>query len=348
MIILLIIKKNQAIKEKMQRRKIVSFLQILQDSSKPVGSTKIALSMQEHGFDLSERTVRYYLKKMDSDGLTQNFGKKGRVITPKGLQELKSAFVFDKVGFIASKIDTLTYQMDFSVNKSSGTIILNLTAFPKQYFDEAYEKIKAVFDAGFGMGKFTVVGYPGSTIGNIIIDSDKIAIGTVCSVTINGIFLKKGIYTTSRFGGVLEISNGVPLRFTEIINYDGTSVDPLEIFIKGKMTKVNETIMTGNGKIGASFREFPSIALNKALKLKNKLDDIGLGGILMIGRPGRPLLDIPVPDGRVGMIVAGGLNPIAAVEESGIPTENTALKSIFNFNMMIPYTEIKRQAVLAQ
>ena len=324
----------------MQRRKVVSLLQILQDNNKPVGSTKIALSLQELGFDLSERTVRYYLKKMDKDGLTQNLGKKGRLITPKGIQELKSAFVFDKVGFIASKIDTLTYQMDFSLNKLSGTIILNLTAFPRKHFDEAYKRIESVFKAGFGMGKFVTIGYPGNSLGNIFIDNDKIAIGTVCSVTINGIFLKKGIYTTSRFGGVLEISNGEPLRFTEIINYDGTSVDPLEIFIKGKMTSVNEAILTGNGKIGASFREIPSVALAQVERIRKRLESIGLGGILMTGKPGQPLLDIPVSEGRAGMIVAGGLNPLAAVEESNIMTENIAMKSLFPFEDLIPFWKL--------
>ena len=28
----------------------------------------------------------------------------------------------------------------------------------------------------------------------------------------------------------------------------------------------------------------------------------------------QPLLDVPVPQGRVGLIVCGGLNPIAAVD----------------------------------
>ncbi len=322
-------------------KKIVSILRILQESNKPTGSTLIAVKLQELGFDLSERTVRYYLQKMDEEGFSQNLGKKGRLITNKGINEIKSAFVFDKVGFIASKIDTLAYQMDFSLQKANGSIILNLTTFRNHYLYKAYEQIISVFNADLGMGKYLTITYPGAAIGNIHVDPDKVAIGTVCSVTINGIFLKKGIYTSSRFGGVLEIANGQPLRFTEIIKYNGSTVDPLEIFIKGGMTSIKNAAFTGNGRIGASFREFPSIALRKVEKIKKRLDELRLGGILMIGKPGQPLLDIPVPDGRVGMIVAGGLNPIAAVEESGIPTENTALKLLYDFEKMIPYAEVK-------
>ncbi|MDI6687411.1 MAG: NrpR regulatory domain-containing protein [Desulfobacterales bacterium] len=326
---------------KLSSRKVVSILQILQEHDKPLGSALIALKLQKFGIDMSERTVRHYLQQMDHDGLTNNFAKRGRMITPKGVNELGSAFVFEEVGLVAAKIDTLTYQMDFSMQKSVGSIILNLTTFHKQYLYSAFKQIKSVFQAKLGMGRYMTIGYPGTAIGNIKIDADKVAVGTVCSVTINGILLKKGIYTTSRFGGLLEISKGEPLRFIEIINYDGTTIDPLEIFIKGGMTSLKNVILTGNGKIGAGFREFPSIALNKVEKIKKRLDEIGLGGILMIGRPGQPLLDIPVSKGRTGMIVAGGLNPIAAVEETGISTENTAMKLFFDFNKMVPYTEIK-------
>ncbi len=299
------------------------------------------MNLHEMGFNLSERMIRYYLQKLDQDGLTHNIGKKGRIITSKGINELKSAFVFEKVGFIASKIDTLAYKMDFSLKEKIGFIILNLTTFHSHFLHKAFREMEPVFKRGFCMGDYLTIAYPGDTIGNIKIDPDKIAIGTVCSVTLNGILLKKGIYTTSRFGGVLEISDGLPYRFTEIINYDGTSIDPLEIFIKGKMTGVLDAVRTGNGKIGAGFREFPSIALQKVKKIKRQLDEMGLGGILLIGNPGQPLLDIPVPDGRVGMIVAGGLNPIAAVEESGIPTENSALKLLYDFNKMVPYTDVQ-------
>jgi hypothetical protein len=140
---------------------------------------------------------------------------------------------------------------------------------------------------------------------------------------------------------LLEISKGRPVRFTQAINYDGSSIDPLEIFIKGGMTRVNEAVLTGNGRIGASFREIPSVAISRVEKLRKRLDKAGLGGILLIGRPGQPLLDIPVAEGRAGMIVAGGLNPMAAVEESGIVTENLAMGALVEFNNMIPFWELK-------
>lgn len=329
-----------AVDKTTQRKICISILNTLQSAGRPLGATRIAKKLEDFGFDLSQRTVRYYLQKLDQEGLTQNVGKKGRKITPKGESEQKTAFVIEKVGFVSAKIDTLTYQMNFLYKKLSGDVIINVSFIEKQYFPKALQQIQLVYRAALGMGSLVALGRPGGNIGNIAIEENRVGIGTVCSVTINGILLKEGIHATSRFGGLLELVKGRPFRFTEIIAYDGSSIDPLEIFIKGGMTSVRQAAITGNGKIGASFREIPSVAVSKVEKIKRRMDAIGLGGILMIGKPGRPLLDIPVSEGRVGMIVAGGLNPIAAVEESGIATENTAMKGLLEFNRLVPYWEI--------
>ncbi len=323
------------------KRKFLSILSVLQEAGKPLGGTKISQKLLEAGIELSHRTVRYYLMRMDKEGLTKSLGKKGRMMTPKGEHELQSTFIINRVGFIASKIDTLTYQMDFSLRKLRGNIILNISTIDKRDMKKAVDPLQRVFRAGLGMGRFIMLADAGYKFGKKIIKDDRVAIGTVCSVTINGIFLTNGIHVTSRFGGLLELNKGRPVRFTEIINYDGSSIDPLEIFIKGGMTSVNQTVLTGNGRIGASFREVPSVALPYIEKLRKKLDMIGLGGILLIGRPGQPLLDIPVAEGRAGMIVAGGLNPLAAVEETGVATENFAMGALFDFRNMIPYWELR-------
>jgi repressor of nif and glnA expression len=325
------------------QRKMVSILKILDEAGKPLGGTRIGRLLQDFGFDLSQRTVRNYLKRMDEEGLTDNLGKKGRRITPKGAEELRSAFVIEKVGFVASRIDTLTYQMNFSLRKSKGLIILNVSTIDRRDLDKAIDRIESVFRAGLGMGQLVALGFPGSEFARRPIEEGKLAIGTVCSVTINGILLDQGIHTTSRFGGLLQMAQGHPLRFTEVINYDGSSIDPLEIFIKGGMTSVYQATLTGTGKIGASFREVPSVGIPKVERIKKRLEAIGLGGILTIGKPGRPLLDIPVSEGRVGMIVAGGLNPLAAVQELGCPTENVAMGALFAFEQLIPFWELKKE-----
>ena len=153
--------------------------------------------------------------------------------------------------------------------------------------------------------------------------------------------LKYGIPTNSRFGGLLELQGRKPTRFVEIIMYDGTSLDPLEVFIRSGMTDYLGAIKTGNGRIGASFREFPAESRDLVDDLAHKLEDVGLGGFQKIGLPGQALLGIPVSEGRVGAIVIGGLNPVAILEEQGIRVHSRALAGLIDFNRLFHYAELK-------
>ena len=46
--------------------------------------------------------------------------------------------------------------------------------------------------------------------------------------------------------------------------------------------------------------------------------DAGFAGILAIGRPGQGLLNVPVHEGRVGLLLATGLNPLACLWERNL------------------------------
>jgi repressor of nif and glnA expression len=160
-------------------------------------------------------------------------------------------------------------------------------------------------------------------------------------VTLNGVLLRRGIPIDSVFGGLLEMQKGRPARFTEIIHYAGTSIDPLEIFIKGRMTSVRHAARQGSGKVGASFREIPAICTEPAAALVAEMEQAGLYGVAMIGRPGRPVLEVPVSAERVGVVVFGGLNPLAAAEEAGITTQNHALTAPFPFKQLVRFGELQ-------
>jgi repressor of nif and glnA expression len=322
------------------RRKLLAILRALHDADRPLGGARIALELQASGIDLSQRTVRFYLRQADAQGLTENLGRRGRRLTPKGAEEVASGLAVDKVGFIGARVEGLAYRMDFNLSKGCGDVILNVSAFDLKHFRAACKELARVFEAGLGMGRRLAVAPPGAMLGGVRVPDGQVAVATVCSVSLNGVLLKLGIATTSVFGGLLEIQDGRPYRFTHIIHYSGSTVDPLEIFIKGHMTSVREAARTGRGAIGASFREIPTEAVQDARRALARMETIGLGAALLMGRPNQPLLDVPVPQGRTGVIVAGGLNPLAAVEESGTPTRNMALHTLYPFEKLTPYAEL--------
>ena len=145
----------------------------------------------------------------------------------------------------------------------------------------------------------------------------------------------------SRFSGILEIQDDKPLRFAEIINYDATTVDPLEVFIRAGMTDNLGALRTGRGRIGAAFRELPSESRQHVENLMVRLEQVGLGTFLKFGLPDQPILDIPVSEGRIGAIVVGGLNPIAVLVESGHHlTQSGAISGMMDYHRLFPYTQL--------
>ncbi len=324
------------------RRKMVAILRVLHDAQRPLGGERIAEELRLSGTDLCERTVRNYLAEADGLGWTHNLGRRGRELTALGMQELEGALAVDKVGYVAARVDELSYQMTFDPVAKQGTVILNISTVALEDARAALVELRKVYEANLGMGRLAAIGMPGETVGDLPVPEGRFAIGTVCSVSINGIFLRANIATTSRFGGLLEFDQGIPKRFTQIIHYDGTSLDPLEIFIRGHMTSVAQAAQTGSGVLGASFREVPTVALSEVRRLAALSEEIGIGGVLAIGRPSQPFLDIPVPMGRAGLVVCGGLNPIAAIVESGIPTTSAAMETLCEFDQLMDYTELDK------
>ena len=326
------------------QRKIATILRVLADAGKPIGSIRMAAELKLLGVDIKHRMIRYYLAETDRTGLTRNLGRRGREITEKGRRELSRAVAVDKVGFVAARVDELAYKMSFDLDARRGTIIINVSTVPKAEFARAAELIARTLDAGLGMGRHVALDLAADDLAGRVPQKDRVALGTVCSVTFNGVLGVAGITTASRFGGLVELKGGRPLRFTELISYEGSTLDPLEIFIQGRMTSVREAVETGSGVVGASFREMPAAALPRAMEIFDKLAAVGLGRPLVIGRPSQPLLDVPVPQGRVGFVVAGGINPLGAVEEAGIATESHAMAALCEFRRLVSTKELRAAA----
>jgi len=321
-------------KDRDVERKIVAILNILKDSQKPLGSRIISRRLKEQGIDLTERAVRYHLRIMDERGLTKSHGIAGRVVTEEGIEETNNALVSDKVGMIIGKVDALSHLTTFDIETQSGDIILNVSLIPKEHLKKSLEIVKETFEAKFGFTNLLAIAHEGETLGGLTIPKGMAGLGTVCSLTINGILLNNCIPIYSKFSGILKVENYQHKRFTELIYYDASSLDPAEIFIKSKMTDVRGAIEHGSGEILAGFREFPAVCLNDVLEIVEKLEKIGMSCVTAIGKPSQPVLEMPVSVGCVGMVVLGGLNPLAAIEEAGIKTENKALCAMVNFNLL--------------
>ncbi len=339
-------------------RKVLAILKVLSESTEPMGSISIARELERHGIFLSERAVRYHLRITDERGYTQAMGHDGRMLTPEGLEELKMALAPDQVGFIREKLELLAFHTTFDPRTRTGHIPINTSFINRADFKPALEAMADAFRAGICVSDLVVTAPEGEKLGSVVVPEGKIGFATVCSVIINGVLLKAGIPTESRFGGVLEMRNGKARRFVAIINYAGTSLDPSEQYIRAHMTTVSEAARTGNGKLLANFREIPAPARSlgqeviaalshdgPAFELGQEviasLKEAGINGVHVLGNTSEPICQIAIGLNRVGMVLLGGLNPVAAAVEAGINIDNIAESGMVEFHQLTSFWQLR-------
>lgn len=231
----------------------------------------------------------------------------------------------EKVKFLLSKTWNLIYQVDFDVETHAGNVITNVSYIKKQDLDDAMDIFEEVMKVG---PKFCTSKYYATVPGN---EKDKIGIATVCSLTIDGILTKHGVSTTPQYGGILETNSKQP-RFIELTAYNGSSLDPHEIYIAKNMTSVNEAIR-GGGRVLASLREIPYVSRQDAVEVLEEVQDAGFS-ILKIGKPSELVYNAKVERYHVGIVAPGGLNPIAALKEHGMDVEPKAVETMMKVSDM--------------
>jgi len=320
--------------------KLVAILKVLSESSEPLGSITIARRLEQDGVFLSERAVRYHLKIADERGYTRPGGRDGRTITPEGRQEVKEALAPQHIGFVRDKLEMLAYQTTFDPEKRAGQLAVNTSFIDKDKFKKAVSAMKDAFKAGICVSELVATAKEGEKLGSVVVPENRIGLATVCSVSINGVFLKAGVPTEFKFGGMLEIRDNKPRRFVAIIDYASTSIDPSEQYIQAKMTSVGQAPKTGNGKILSTFRTIPAPARGIVEEKIARLKEAGIGGVYALGNTSESICQIPVAVNRFGIVQLGGLNPVAAAVEAGIDIENIAESGIMDFEQLHSFREL--------
>jgi len=70
------------------------------------------------------------------------------------------------------------------------------------------------------------------------------------------------------------------------------------------------------------------------------LKEAGINGVYVMGNIGEPVCQIAVGMNRVGMVLLGGLNPVAAAVEKGIKVENVAESGMIDFGQLQSFWQL--------
>jgi hypothetical protein len=308
-------------------RKMMEILRILADKDDVLGAKTIALGLKKKGYDLGERAVRYHMRILDEKGFTERKGYAGRKITPKGLKELEKGLIYDQVDFIFSKFENMIYNTTLDPEQAWGNVVVNTSIFHDK--EGVMDILKEVFARGIAVSPFVRLNSEKDEN-----DEEYFKLDTICGTTIDGMLRKAGIPVIPQYGGLVEVEDYTPVRFTELIAYKKTSMTPLEAFTDREMTSVLQVVRDGTGFIPANFRLIPESAREKAVKTFKKMNRIGVSGVMEIGESGKAVLGVPVVDDMVGIAVVGGINPLCAAKEAGFDVNIRLAEQTVEFSTM--------------
>lgn len=236
--------------------------------------------------------------------------------------------------FVNHMIDDYALLVTFDPSKCEGNIVYNLSLIKNEDLEFAISILKDAFRSGVSVSGLVRFFKSGETVADYVIPAGCTGICTMCSITFDGLLIRRGIPINPIGGGVVEIENRIPIRFTHMILYEYTTIDPLQVLISQTTTSVTNVMRRGSGNILANIREFHREAEPLVGEMLDELSDSSYSGILEVGVPNIPLLGVPVNSQYVGIAVVGGTNPMAAIRESGRFVQTHAMKGLMDVKDM--------------
>ncbi len=235
---------------------------------------------------------------------------------------------------MSSKIEELIYGITFDPTTGAGTVAFNSSFVSSARLNQVLKLFRSAYTSGLNVAPFVKIAEAGETFQDREIPAGFYGIFTICSITIDGVLLKAGIPVNPVCGGIVQVVDKKPVRFTEALRYDSTTLDPHDVLMSQELTSVLEMIHSGSGKVLASVREVPMAAKDHLERLLSELMDAGFKGVLEVGEPNTDLLEIPVSRGHIGVAIIGGMNAMAAVKESGLDIRTKAISGLADISCM--------------
>ncbi|MDD1653826.1 MAG: DUF128 domain-containing protein [Methanomicrobiales archaeon] len=236
--------------------------------------------------------------------------------------------------FINDLIGDLATQVTYDPVKNTGNVIYNLSLIPEEDLETSIRVFRQAHRSGISVSnrvRFLAAGEP---LDSFTVPPDTAGICTLCTITLDGLLLRRGVPLHSIGGGLVEVEDRMPKRFTHMILYEATTIDPLEVLVAQELTSICRMMQEGRGTILGNIRECHMEAEAQVGGLLDDLGQHGFTGILDVGAPNVPLLGVPVSPQYFGIAMVGGTNPMAALKERGVRVVTKALKGLMDIRQM--------------
>lgn len=226
--------------------------------------------------------------------------------------------------FTLSRIENLMHQVSFDPHEMKGKIITNTTRVRRESLARLLEIFSDTIHSGLAVCPFIKVDEEGKLF----------KIKTACSLTIDGMLLKHGIPVKPKGGGIVEVGQREPIRFTEMIMYWATTIDPIDILTSQELTDITGMMRTGEGRILGNLQEAPMLARESIEEVLDQLSSVEFSGVLALGEPNMNVLGVSVERDHMGIALVGGTNLVAAARECGIEPEHESISDLTDISEM--------------
>lgn len=278
-----------------------------------IGGVAPLCAAQENGYDLNIKLADSFAEYSQMSSARNNMKVPLKKSTKKSQRN---------VSFVLNKIYNLISNVDYDVESCTGNVISNISYIDKNYVDDAIGVLDNLYK-----------NKPEYCIGNrySLLDGKdhKVGIATICSLTIDGILTNYGINVNPIYSGILDIYKK-NRRFIELVSYKGSSVDPHEIFIKKNMHDITGSL-NDDGKILASVHTVPYVSRDASKDILDIIQETGFD-VLKLGQTNEYMYNAKIEKYHFGYVVPGGLNPVAAIKENGIPVEVKSIEKIMDYS----------------
>ncbi|MBO4521916.1 MAG: DUF128 domain-containing protein [Methanomicrobium sp.] len=242
--------------------------------------------------------------------------------------------------FVNHKIEENALEMTYNPVENTGSVIYNLSLIKSDDTESAIKIFRDAFATGLCVSDRVLFSPAGTKIDGFVIPEGCCGICTLCSLILDSLLYQKGINVNPIGGGLVEVEKLIPRRFTAMIQYEHTTVDPINVMISQGSTSVGEVIESGSGTITGNVREFQMDSESAVFEVLDDLIAAGFTGVLDVGAPNTELLGVPVTTNYQGIAMIGGTNPIAAFKETGRWAEVQSMKGLMdisNFSLITDY-----------
>ncbi|MDM7935389.1 MAG: DUF128 domain-containing protein [Methanothrix sp.] len=220
--------------------------------------------------------------------------------------------------FTLARIENLMQKVTFDPLKGRGRIITNTSLIPRDSLEEALLIFHDAIESGLAV----------SPMIKLLEGRDRVEVRTACSLTICGILLKHGIPVRPKGGGLVEVVRREPTRFTDMLMYWATTIDPIDVLTAQGLTDITGMMRTGNGRILGNLHEAPMIARERIEEVLDLLAQAGFTGVLELGEPNMNVLGVSVERDHLGIALVGGTNLVAAALECGVEVEHESISGL--------------------